>query len=80
MPKHRSKNAVSDDNIYHPSEGEIVKYQFPTKHIRHEEWVTALVIKVFKNSIELEIENKRLITHWIDRIKKHESRERSFHT
>ncbi len=69
MSKHHSK---TDDNIYHPDE--LVLYQFPQNHIRSGEWVEALIIKVFKNSVELEIENKRQITQWKDRIKKCESR------
>lgn len=72
MPKRLSSSAKTDDNVYHP--GEIVMYQFPPNHIRHGEWVTALIVKVFKDSIELEIENKSQITKWINRIKKRESR------
>lgn len=66
------KPAITDDNIYHP--GELVLYQFPQNHIRSGEWVEALIVKVFKNSVELEIENKRQITQWKNRIKKCENR------
>jgi hypothetical protein len=69
MPK---KSAKTDDTPYRP--GELVLYQFPQNHIRSGEWIEALIIKVFKNSVELEIENKRQITQWKDRIKKCESR------
>jgi hypothetical protein len=69
MPK---KSAKTDNTPYHP--GELVLYQFPQNHIRSGEWIEALIIKVFKNSVELEIENKRQITQWKDRIKKCESR------
>lgn len=72
MPKQHSKSVKTDDNVYHP--GELVKYQFPPNHIRSGEWVEALIIKVFKDSVELEIENKLQITKWISRIKKCESR------
>ena len=72
MPKKHSKSVETNDNVYHP--GELVLYQFPPNHIRSEEWVKALIIKVFKDSVELEIENKLQITHWKNRIKKHGSR------